>query len=739
MTLKSLFSKAFWVRLFGRFRQFNWLTALWSVVLFFAFPVAGALIFSVNLNRENYWTIARVSNTVFGQMIFVCVATIVVAILTPNVFNYLNSRRQLDFYHSQPVTRKELFWRNYFVGWMSYLIPLTAGFVSEMGIVMLLPGIAWENILLMFKGYFACLGTYFSVNALCILAVMVCGNRFISLLTGVYFCGAPAMIFGMYWYYVDSFSATFATSGTMYDILGGITPISYLLDLIAFKEDGIFTEAFWWTIGWTVVSAGIVLLCRFLYLRRRGETAGKPLSFAKAIIFIKYPITIFSAWVGGILFEAMGDENVVWLLFGFVTFGIITWCIVSGLEKFEFRNAFRGWLKLLLCTGIFISCLMMIFAGCFVFDKRITKDANIKSIDLTSIHYYESKEGGEQYDCYELAGIEGEEAIKALNTIIRQGAKQAVTGGNVRLGGNRTVLTEDASGQDDTARVTLTVRIHTKFGSYTRYYRFNCEPRSDMLKAIKDFSRSAGAKKADTETTFAQIDKSYNNFAFRPSALFPSAEKMEQLYDALAEDIKNSSPADYDVKPLGTVDINFSARFYSYMQNSERMTVSVPVYPSFEKTLALINPDYLNEINSETVGTFQKNHYNYYDDSAYVDGQKRGYTEGYEKGKAAASEKLPYELPDLSYYQFSSDIYNNGYYDGFIIGYEEGYSIYGDPYTEGYNKGYEEGHKAGVDDAVNGYDYTVPEYKYDGTLYTDGYHTGYFEGYDGGYYGVAKE
>lgn len=739
MTLKSLFSKVFWVRLLRRFTQFNWLSALWSVVLFFAFPVAGALIFSVNLNRENYWTIARVSNTILGQMGFVCGATILVAILTPNVFNYLNSRRQLDFYHSQPVSRKELFWRNYFVGWMSYIIPLTAGFISEMGIVMLLPGIAWENTLLLLKGYFACLGTYFSVNALCILAVMVCGNRFISLLTGVYFCGAPAMIFGMFWYFVDSFSATFAYSDAMYDILGGITPISYMLDMIAFKEDGIFNEAFWWTVGWMVVSVGIVFLSRVLYLRRRGETAGKPLSFAKAIIFIKYPLTVFSAWVGGILFEAMGDENVVWLLFGFITFGIITWCIVSGLEKFEFRNAFRGWLKLLLCTGIFISCLMMIFAGCFVFDKRITKDANIKSIDLTSIHYYESKEGGEQYNCYELAGIEGEEAIKALNTIIRQGAKQAVTGGNVRLGGNRTVFTEDASGQDDTARVTLTVRIHTKFGSYTRYYRFNCEPRSDMLKAIRDFSRSAGAKKADTETIFSQIDTEASHFAFRPSALFPSAEKMEQLYDALAEDIKNSSPADYDVKSLGTVDINFSARFYSYMENSERMTVSVPVYPSFEKTLALINPDHLNEINSETVGTFQKTHYNYYDDSAYVDGQKQGYTEGYEKGKAAASEKLPYELPDLSEYMFSSDIYNNGYYDGFIIGYEEGYSIYGDPYTEGYNKGYEEGHKAGVNDAANGYDYTMPENFYDGTLYTSGYDAGYREGYNGGYYGVTKE
>ena len=739
MTLKNLFSKAFWVRLLRRFTQFNWLTALWSVVLFFAFPVAGALIFSVNLTRENYWTIARVSNTILGQMGFVCGATILMAILTPNVFNYLNSRRQLDFYHSQPVTRKELFWRNYFVGWMSYVIPLTAGFISEMGIVMLLPGIAWENTLLLLKGYFACLGTYFSVNALCILAVMVCGNRFISLLTGVYFCGAPAMIFGMFWYFVDAFSSTFAYSDAMYDILGGITPVSYMLDMIAFKEDGFFNEAFWWTVGWTVISVGIVFLSRFLYLRRRGETAGKPLSFAKAIIFIKYPLTVFAAWVGGILFEAMGDENVIWLLFGFVTFGIITWCIVSGLEKFEFRNAFRGWLKLLLCTGIFISCLLGIFVGTVIFDKRTTRDANITSVDLDYINYYESKDGGTQYNCYDLKGIEGEEAIKALNTLIRQGAKQAVTGGSIRIGGNNAVFVEEANGQSDTARVALRVRIHTKFGSYTRYYKFDCQPRSDMLKAVKEFSVSAGAKKSETETIFGQIATEASHFTFRPSQHIPSAEKMEKLYKALAEDIKNASPEDYEAKALGTIDINYSARFNSYMENSERMTVPVPVYPSFEKTLALISTDMLKEFSLDAVGEFTETEYYYTDDESYKKGETAGFDAGYEKGKATASEKLPYQMPDLSEYLLSSDMYDQGYYEGFKRGYEEGFSIYGDPYTEGYNKGYEEGHKAGVDDAANGYDYTVPEYKYDGTLYTDGYHTGYFEGYDAGYYGATKE
>lgn len=491
----------------------------------------------------------------------------------------------------------------------------------------------------------------------------------------------------------------------------------------------------WWTVGWTAVSFGIVFLARFLYLRRKSETAGKPLSFPKAILFIKYPLTVFSAWVGGILFEAMGDENIIWLLFGFVTFGIITWCIVSGLEKFEFRNAFRGMWKLLVCGGVFLSFLLTLFAGTVVFDKRVTKDSNIISIDLSNLHYYETKDGGTEYHTYNsLQEIEGEEAIKALNTIIRQGAKQAVTGG-IRSGNS--VYTADLG--EDSARISLNVTVNTKFGSYTRSYSFRCEPRSDMLKAVKTFANSEGAKKAYAEYALAQIDTKASHFTFRPSAKLPSAEKMVQVYNALVEDIKTSTPEDYSEPSLGTIDIYCSARFYSYQSSSEQRVATVPVYPSFEKTLALISASSLTPTSSDTVGVFSNTEHGYDVNEDYAKGNKQGYDAGYEQGKLAASEDLPYELPDLDEYRYSSKLYDQGYYDGFIIGYEEGFFIYGDPYTEGYNKGYEEGFSLGTADAEKGLDYTSPTYEYDGTSYSDGYYNGYCDGYNAGYYGATKE
>ena len=734
MTLKNLFSKAFWVRLLRRFTQFNWLTALWSVVLFFAFPVAGALILSTTLTTKDYWTVARVSNVILGQVGFVCGATILVAILTPNAFNYLNSRKQLDFYHSQPVTRKELFWRNYFVGWLSFLIPLTAGFLCEAGIIMLLPGIGWENVLVLFKGFFACVGMYFSVNALCLLAVMLCGNRFISLLTGVYFCAAPAMIFGMFWYFVDSFSSTFAYKDIMNEILGGISPLAYLFDFIYFaKGDRALTEsAFLWTIVWTVVSVGAVFLARGLYLRRKSESAGKPLSFPKAILFIKYPLTLFTAWIGGILFETMGD-NVVWMLFGFITFAVITWCIVSGLEKFEFRNAFRGMWKLLICGGVFLSCLLAVFVGCVLFDKRTTKDENIISIDVQNFYYNESVNGGDNYHMgYSYKEIEGEEAIKALNVIMKQGAKQTFTGsGSINKNGVSIYQ------ESDTANVSIEVRVHTKFGSYTRYYSYICEPQGEILAAVKDFAYSAGAKKAQAEYQFNTIDTTVDRFSFRPSLL--TAAKMEEVYNALKKDMENASVKDYEADPIGAVEIRYSGRFYEWMSNSEVAAVSVPVYPAYEETLKLIDAESISDVVvSDYVGTFDKTYYDYTDDE-YDLGYKEGFNEGVQKGQAYGDEGLAYEMPDLSDYLYSSSSYDLGYYQGFREGYDQGYNVSGDAYTEGYNAGYEEGYEAGKADAEGGYDYTTPEYEYDGLSYTDGYHTGYFEGYDAGYYGATKE
>lgn len=734
MTLKSLFSKEFWARLLRRFNQFNWLTAIWSVVLFFVFPVAGALVFS-SAHAEDYWTVARVSNTVMVQSAFACGASVLMAILTPNAFNYLNSRRELDFYHSQPVTRKELFWRNYFTGWMSFIIPLAAGFLCEMGIIMLIPGIGWDNFVVMFNGFFACVGTYFSVNVLCLLAVMLCGNRFISLLTGIYFCGAPAMLFGMVYYYIHSFSATFRYNEIMENILVGSSPLAYIFNFIAGSSSGDAEDVKcgWAVIAWTVISVGILFLARGLYLRRKSESAGKPLSFPKAIIFIKYPLTIFAAWVGGILFEAM-TESSIWMLFAFVTFGILTHCIISGLEKFEFRNAFRGWLKLLLCAGIFILCILLIFVGCQLFDRRTTKDENIVSIDLYSIFYSENANNGDYYDLgINLENIQGEDAINALNAIAKIGSK-AVTSGNgtynTGIGGAYAEVLP-AEGETESARayISLYLRINTRVGSYTREYSFHTDVNGEIEKALRKFASSAGAKKSHAEYLLSYVETDVEKFSFRPNAKFPSSEKMEELYEALKADMAAATVDQYEQKPVGYVTIHYSGRFYQYMDSSEERTVDIPVYSFYKNTLALAEGKMTADNTGvfDTVGVFTTN--DWYSSDDYDEGYKAGEADGYERGKDDASSGNGY----YEAYPDSDSEYDRGYYEGFIFAYERGYTVYGDPYSEGYEVGFEEGKAAGQKDAEGGFDITIPNFDYNGTDYRSGYIEGFNEGYLLGY------
>lgn len=718
MTSKSLFSKIFWTRLGKRLAQFNWLTALWSIVLFFVFPVAGALIFSVEY-RENYWTVARVSDTIVGQICFACGASVLMAILTPNAFNYLNSRKELDFYHSQPVTRKELFRRNYMVGWLSFIIPLTAGFLLEAGVIMLIPGIAWDNLFLLVKGYFACLGTYFSVNALCLLAVVLCGNRFISLLTGVYFCGAPAMLFGMFYYFINEFSATFRYEELMENILAGISPLAYVLDFAVAHSDGAAFEYLWSVIVWTVISAGVLFLARGLYLRRKSETAGKPLSFPKAILFIKYPLTVFAAWIGGLLFDAMTD-SAIWMLFGAVTFGILTHCIISGLEKFEFRNAFRGWLKLLLCTGIFLTCLLLIFVGCYMFDRRTTKDENIVSIDIDRLYYSENAVNGNVYDASDLEDIRGEEAIKALNIIAKAGT-ESISDGYYTKNGVFTI-----GDNDNTAYVNLHLRINTKFGSYEREYSFNCDIDGEIWDAINDFAYSAGAKKSEAEQALARIDTQADKFAFRPTTDFTSRKKMEEVYEALKKDMAAATVKDYEADPIGFVTLTYSARLYEWSDQSELASASIPVYSFYKNTLKLAE-NAVVKTKFDGVGNFGTN--DWYTDADYDKGYSIGYEEGYKRGKMDGEADLPY----FEYVSSADDQYNRGYYEGYIMGYDQGYSMYGDSWSAGYDAGYAEGNAAGIDDAVAGYDMTLPDFYYNGTnyreAYIEGFQTGYYDGY----------
>lgn len=592
MTSRSSSSDLFGRRLRLRVSQFYWLLALWCVVLFFIFPIAAALA----LEEDDIITnvTALIEDQVFAAMLFTPIA----ALLTTGAFSYLNSRPQLDFYHSQPVTRKQLFAVNYLTGWIVYLLPLAVGLIVDALVIMLIPGIAAENILMMLNGFIRCVGLYFSFNALFLFAVMLCGNKFISLLTGIYFSGAPAMLVGMLYYYIDKFSVTFCYSIPFTNILKGISPLAYVFDL---RGQTPLTAAI---IIWVPVSAALVFACLLLYCRRPSETAGKPLAFPKALPFIKYPITAFAAWVGGMFFGNITD-SIGWTVFGYFIFAALAFGIINGLEKLDFRNVFSNWKKFLIGTVVFIACLILLYLGCMAFDARVTDDKDIVSVDINSLYCekyvpLQNNVDSTEYifetvcSAYNLIGIDGEEAISALNGIMRLLIDNDGSGWQNINNGN--TLSDDII-KPGTVVTTLNVTVHTAHGSYSRRYSAYLLPDSGIYDLLNTVSYSPSAKRSQVVgsiNAFSSANDCRVTGAYTSRILY-NKEDAGRIAEALVKDIAAAQNSDFTENPVGFVYIQYTYEYSDYYEWMIEDEQRVYIYPSFEHTLALLEGGFADD------------------------------------------------------------------------------------------------------------------------------------------------
>ncbi len=606
---------AFWRRFGQRFSTLNWITALWSVALFFVFPVVAVFKFTdIPLYDVEYFIL----KTIEGQLYFVSALSIFVAAITTNSFNYLNSKTQLDFFHSQPVTRKELFFTNYFAGWLSFAAPLTTAFLLEAIVIFAFNGFLTEPLSALAWGYAGCMGVYFAVNAIFTLAVMLCGTRFTSLVTGTFLCVAP--IFTVYMiktcFFMMSDTYTVTHSSFADKIAACVNPfvfiydtVPYSFDIIGFRVPAELLDNLWIRGVWLLISAALVITALWLYTRRKSEDAEKAFVFPRAIPFLRYPAVILFAWLGGIIFGAIATKG-FWSVFGTVISGVLAFFLSEIIIKKSFAGAFRAWKKILICAAAYAGCILVIYAGALLFDTRTAKDENIVAVDVQTIIYGKSGREGFRYTFSEyghtIFHATTEDAIKNLNKIFKAGAKNSILNG-----------TNKSTDESKDAYINITAKIYTKSGSFERQYVLRCDAAGDMPKAMDGFLYSAEVVQEQQKTAFSALDHNQHGFVLKGAEKIISKgyayilTDAEKLYEALKADIENADISDYDEEPLGTVYFYYACCSHTPVcynfdpQKNHSYGQYIDVYPSYENTLKILGEDFRTEgAEKDTIGHF---------------------------------------------------------------------------------------------------------------------------------------
>ncbi len=387
MTSKNSFFKLLAKNLSGRM----WSIAFSILMFFLLFPVAAAMIVSVQLSVSEYETdpaaaYARGKMALLesftswagpenGVLTF-CIVCLAV-ILAINAFSYLFTAKKTDFYHSLPISRMKL-----------YCIANTASFLIA-AVPSLIFSLAAAGIAAAYSGYPGCfkaalsgfavrMAWFLLIYMTTVIAVMMTGHPAVALLgTCVFFFWGPCVTLLGFALADESFATFYQNEDFLVSLISKTSPLSW----ICVPVENLALHA---AIAF-ILALILALLGAFLYRIRRSEAAGHAMAFRPTEVPIKALLMISVTVCGAFVFREIRD-SLSWCVFGGLFALIVSGCVIEIIYRFDFKKLFaRKWL-FVLCGVISFGILAMFRFAAPLYDNYIPRDSELSS---AGIHLYD--------------------------------------------------------------------------------------------------------------------------------------------------------------------------------------------------------------------------------------------------------------------------------------------------------------------------------------------------------------
>ena len=313
----------------------------------------------------------------------------VVVLLTVSVlwavsgFQYLHNRKKVDFFHSIPVKRHQLFLVNYINGivipgliYLFLLIPSVL-LAYRAGIGADLIGMnPW-------KAYLFHMVYYRLMYTTTVTAMMMTGNVVIALLgTGV-FCGYGPGLIGLTFGYLGQWFHTFFMSAEKERQfvlwLFCSSPFSSYMGFISDFEKGTFAVFRLFKVF--LITIALAVACCMMYRRRPLEAAGKAMAFRKTQLPIKVLLVIPVSVAFGMFFYIL-RSTVTWLIFGTVCGCVLSHCLIEIIYHFDFRKLFSNKLHLAACGAASVLLMLAGKYDWYGYDTWIPNPSKVESASI---------------------------------------------------------------------------------------------------------------------------------------------------------------------------------------------------------------------------------------------------------------------------------------------------------------------------------------------------------------------
>ncbi len=366
MTSRISFSKL--VR--DEMRKLNWLMAVQGLVLGLLIPFRTLLVMAVaHTNYLNEGTKTDLLEAFYNNVglgrwennFFILGLGILCALCA---FSYVHAPAKLDFFHSLPIRREQLFAAKYVGSVLTFVIAYTVSQVLALLIgavygVCSAP-VVFETLIATLEGILCFLCSY----AGALLAVMLTGKMLTTILT----IGTMGFYVPLIWLLQLTMRELFLSTAILQD------RILLNTDILRYSSPWAFAMlqppvALSAHRGLTGTYPSLALLCQMvamavifsaaalaLYRIRKTEAAGRALAFGRiegvAKLMLTVPGAIVAAFAGFAVFD-----SAVWETFFIVLFGILGCMILEFIFRGDIRQIFqRKWhmvLTILLAAGVF--------------------------------------------------------------------------------------------------------------------------------------------------------------------------------------------------------------------------------------------------------------------------------------------------------------------------------------------------------------------------------------------------
>ena len=292
--------------------------------------------------------------------------------------SYLNSKTNIQFYHSIPKTRISLYISESLAKFLCYLIPMCL----SVGLSVIIMGIHREwnlSVIGIQLSGLLCSAVYFLLYfCIVVFAASFTGTAFARIMNAGLVVFLPSAIVAclMYiWSYNGVYSVHTWALQVARDIL---MPIRTLRVAIGENENVAGELIIALLVGLVLWALGLVI-----YHFRKSELSGTPVISKVAAAVIKYACMFCGAVVGGIFFEAIagGDD---WFICGALIGALLCMMLINTILTKSAKQMFRGLSGFGVFCGAFLAVFVLFGMNLLGMDGYVPHAAGIKYITVTT-------------------------------------------------------------------------------------------------------------------------------------------------------------------------------------------------------------------------------------------------------------------------------------------------------------------------------------------------------------------